>query len=546
MAGILRLWRLGSFPALNADEAALGYNAYSLIKTGKDEHGNPWPLHFQSFNDYKPAGYGYIVLPFVYFAGLNEWSVRLPSALIGIANILVIYLLVLELVEKKARTILLDSQKSRQLVALASAFFLAISPWHIHFSRGGWEVNVATFCISLGVYFYLKYIRKKILQLLFFSVFSFVFSFYFYHAARVVSPLILFFLFILGFYYHKNYKKYLKKLTIAGVLGGFLVLPLIVNLFSGAVLSRASGVGIFSDKGPINRVNEQRGHHTEITGVSAKLFHNKMINYSLAFAENWGEHFWGEFLFLSGDDIQRNKVPETGQLYLLQALFIFAGLVGISREKDKKKWQFLVAWIIIAPVPAALTFQSPHALRSHNMVIPLTILSSYGAVWLVNKASKLLGSWKIVFAIFLFLITWEFIRYEKMYWKFMSKEYPYSSQYGVKELVAYLATRTNQYKNIVVTDRYDQPYILFLFYLKYPPEKFQNEHNLTQRDEYGFSTVRSFANFRFEPIEYNIVLSKFPNGLIAGTGEEIPETANIKEKIYGTNDYNYFEIVENK
>ncbi|KKQ38117.1 MAG: hypothetical protein US53_C0001G0022 [Candidatus Woesebacteria bacterium GW2011_GWA1_37_7] len=40
LAAFLRFWKLGSYPALNADEAAIGYNAYSLLETGKDEHGN--------------------------------------------------------------------------------------------------------------------------------------------------------------------------------------------------------------------------------------------------------------------------------------------------------------------------------------------------------------------------------------------------------------------------------------------------------------------------------------------------------------------------
>src|SRR3990167_3084838 len=79
----LRFYKLGSYPALNADEAAIGYNAFSLLETGKDEHGNPWPVHFQSFNDYKPGLYFYIVLPFVKFLGLNEWAVRIPGAFLG-------------------------------------------------------------------------------------------------------------------------------------------------------------------------------------------------------------------------------------------------------------------------------------------------------------------------------------------------------------------------------------------------------------------------------------------------------------------------------
>ena len=38
LASFLRLWQLGQFPnGLNADEAAIGYSAYSLIQTGQDE-----------------------------------------------------------------------------------------------------------------------------------------------------------------------------------------------------------------------------------------------------------------------------------------------------------------------------------------------------------------------------------------------------------------------------------------------------------------------------------------------------------------------------
>src|SRR3989344_9220132 len=94
LAFLLRFWNLDSYPALNADEAAIGYNAYSLIQTGHDEHGNFWPIHFQSFNDYKPGLYFYMVLPFVKVLGLNESAVRIPGALLGVATVYLIYLLV--------------------------------------------------------------------------------------------------------------------------------------------------------------------------------------------------------------------------------------------------------------------------------------------------------------------------------------------------------------------------------------------------------------------------------------------------------------------
>src|SRR3990167_11354365 len=106
LASFLRFWRLDSFPALNADEAAIGYNAYSLQETGKDEHGNTWPIHFQSFNDYKPGFYFYLVLPFVKFLGLNEWAVRIPNAFLGVLTVYVLYLLIKELKIKNSLDIL--------------------------------------------------------------------------------------------------------------------------------------------------------------------------------------------------------------------------------------------------------------------------------------------------------------------------------------------------------------------------------------------------------------------------------------------------------
>src|SRR3990167_8200568 len=151
LAFVLRFWKLDSYPALNADEAAIGYNAYSLLETGKDEHGNPWPIHFQSFNDYKPGLYFYLVLPFVKFIGLSEWAVRIPGAALGVATVYLIYLLTKELFKDNQSRI-----TNHESPAIIASLFLAISPWHIHFSRGGWEVNVSTFFFFLCFFFFLR------------------------------------------------------------------------------------------------------------------------------------------------------------------------------------------------------------------------------------------------------------------------------------------------------------------------------------------------------------------------------------------------------
>jgi 4-amino-4-deoxy-L-arabinose transferase-like glycosyltransferase len=525
LAAALRFWKLSAYPALNADEAAIGYNAYSLLETGKDEHGNSWPIHFQSFNDFKPGLYFYLALPFVKILGLNEWAVRIPGAALGVASVFVLYLLVKELF------------KSERL-ALASSFLLAISPWHIHFSRGGWEVNVATFFITLGVWLFLKGLKDSRIMIL--SAVFLVASLYTYHAARIIVPLLVI---GLAFIYKKEFRENFKKYLLSGIVVLVLLLPLGLDLARGEVGSRAAGVGLFADPGPIARIDEQRGEHADYLAPFPRILHNKVVNYSLEFVENYLQHFWGEFLFLTGDPIQRNRVPEMGQMYLFEIMFLAVGLIFIAiRPKD---WGFILVWLLVAPAASALTFQSPHALRAQNMVVPLAVISGYGLVktldWIkARRGLRVLGYMAVAI-----LIVWDFARYQHMYWLHMARAYPFSSQYGVKELVDYVQKDGNKYKKIIVTDRYDQPYILFLFYLKYPPQDFQEGHTLSARDKYGFSTVRSFGKFEFIPIDFDRVKPQNPGSLIVGTDEEIPNEANIVKRIYGSNGYLYFEAVAN-
>ncbi len=537
LSALLRFYKLGEYPSLNADEAAIGYNAYSLIQTGKDEHGNPWPIHFQSFNDYKPGLYFYLVLPFVKLLGLNELAVRFPNAILGVLSVFLIYFLANKLFPDK------EFKIWGLNFGIWASLMLAVSPWHIHFSRGGWEVNVSTFMIVFGVLLFLKGLKN--LKFLYLSVFVFCLSFYTYHSARVVVPLLILGLTFIFFDFFKD----LRKFFLVIIFGVILITPLFKEFISKRdVFSRAYGVGLTADPGPLARINEQRGEHQTFRSFVAISFHNKLVNYSLLFLENWAKHFSGNFLFLTGDDIQRNKVPETGQMYFFDFVFLVIGIIFLLnlKKENKKSALLILLWLIISPTASALTFQSPNALRSQNMVIPLTLISSFGMFKVIKFLNRMNLNLRIVFYIFIFLLVfWNFLRYQHMYWIHMAKEFPYSSQYGVKELVDYLKEVQANYNKIIVTDAYDQPYILFLFYLQYPPSSFQYSHTLTPRDKFGFSTVRSFDKYEFRPIVWDVDRPGNPNSLLIGTEKEIPKEANIVKEIYGTNDHNYFNVVAN-
>src|SRR3989344_7895510 len=88
----LRLFWLDRAPfGALIDEAHFGYIAYSLLETGKDEHGVSWPLIFRGFGDQKLPAYAYVLLPFIQIFGLSVTSIRLPSVLAGSLSVLALY-----------------------------------------------------------------------------------------------------------------------------------------------------------------------------------------------------------------------------------------------------------------------------------------------------------------------------------------------------------------------------------------------------------------------------------------------------------------------
>ena len=81
LAAVLRLTAFGhNPPGVYLDEAAQGYNAYSLLRTGKDEYGKSWPVFLRSFGDYKMPLYAYLTVPSVKIFGLDSFSTRFVSA----------------------------------------------------------------------------------------------------------------------------------------------------------------------------------------------------------------------------------------------------------------------------------------------------------------------------------------------------------------------------------------------------------------------------------------------------------------------------------
>ena len=205
LAVFFRLYRLeANPPALNWDEVSHGYNAYSILKTGRDEWGKRFPLIFRAYGDYKLPLYIYLSLIPIKLFGLTALAVRFISLLAGLGLVGVAYLLTNKL------------SRSR-IPSLVSAFLVALSPWSLFLSRVAVEANLAAFLFALGFYFFLK--RKLLLTSLFWGL-----SLHSYNSARVLVPLMFLALFI---YFIKRRK--LKQLFQVSLVLILFLYPLFSN-----------------------------------------------------------------------------------------------------------------------------------------------------------------------------------------------------------------------------------------------------------------------------------------------------------------------------
>lgn len=520
LAFVIRFVGIDKFPAgFNADEAAIGYNAYSIIQTGKDEYGNFLPLSFKSFGDYKPGLYFYFVIPFVAVLGLNEMAVRLPSVLLGTSLVFLIYFLSLQIFKDRR-------------IALISSVFLAINPWAIHFSRGGWESNAATFFIALGVYLFIKGLKNNLTM--FYSLLSFLASIYLYQSPRLVVPVML--LGFIGIFWKEIWqllKTHWKKNLILVAILFILSIPVVLQFISGSGSERFQGISFLSDEGPSLRVNELRGEHEYPGGIVAKSLHNKAVAYSVNFLGHYLDHFTADFLFINGDPLIRNKTPETGQFFIIQSLFLIVGLLFLIKFDSKLKY-ILVIWVLFAPLASSLTYQTPSALRALSMVVPMLMIMSFGLVKLIEILRK--KPIRIVISILLVsIISFEFVHYAENYYIHSPKRYPLAWEYGFKEMIEKLNNYEKDYNNIVITDRYDQPYILTLFYKQYDPAKYQPQAVLSERDKFNFGTVKSFDKYRFEKTDY-LDIKKHKDTLYIVTPEEAGDNIVIDKVLFPNGD----------
>ena len=540
LAFFLRVYKVAQFPpGLYSDETAYGYNAYSLLKTGRDEYGKPWPLTFKSFGDYKPPMTAWLTIPSIAVFGLNEFAVRLPSVIAGTVTVAIIYFLTKELFPRKGLKI--GTWKLR--IEEIASFLLAISPWHLHFSRSSMLVGIEAMFISAGVLFFLKGLKQP--KVLYLSAVSFVAAIYTYYGSRITVPLLLIALTII---FKQKLWKMRRVVLGSAILGALLMSPLFATMINdpAALTGRAQTISIFYD----SAINSQlwRAHTLdgpEFPVLISRFFHNKAYFYFRDFARRYLHHFSYDFWIRTGDTSPPFDIPNQGVIYGADTFFLLLGFYLAIRIRSQKS-QALLAYLLLSPVVAALTFITPAANRSFNLIIPLTILVALGLVhsfsWLRQKMTPNLLRHNTLYALVILVYIFSFTRYLRHYYVAIPQEIPHEWHYGRKELVQKVSALENEFDHVVFSNKEGPAYIWLLFYKQYPPQKYWQTAKVDQvLNEFGWLHVETFAKYIF-PRQFDWqTLTKQPNVLYVGYEDQIPD-----DWIGNVNDRGYALVVDDK
>lgn len=445
-------WLEKSPSSVNWDEAALGYNAYSILKTGADEYGQKWPITLRSFDDYKGAIYSYFTIPFIAINGLSASSVRMASALAGTGLILLAFLIGKKLFNFR--------------VGMGAMIAVAFSPMMILFSRTAFEANLALFWLMCGVWLILK--EKKKGKLLLGYLFL-VLSMYTYHTEKIVAPLVILISLI------DVWKREGIKPTL--LLFGLTTLPaisLVTTLIWGGGVSRLTHTSIAK----LWPFIPEYGFQNLITLPYYLV--NELLGRLMAV-------FSPATLFIRGSSEPGQKLIETGILPLTLAVPWIVGWYEVIKRNKKEIWGWMGVWLIVTLISwnwFSLVRSLP-AIFWHCLVIGIGI----DQLLSVNKK-------KLFIFIFTTLFLIEAVYTTNAVWMSLPAYQAGDYQPGMEQMVEEVMKIEKDYDRVIIDSSQAQPYIFTLFYSRFDPAEYQKLSQELTTDELKEHTRMGKFEFR--------------------------------------------------
>lgn len=493
-ATFLRIWKIDSVPvSLFGDELDVGYQAYSILKTGRDYSGNFMPLHFHSFAEWRTPLYLYSAVPTVALFGISPLGVRLPAVLFGLAGVFFIYLL--------SKIIF-----KREIVALVAGLIFAISPWHIHYSRAAFEVTQMLALYMISIYAFWRGLKNG--RWLVVSAVCLALTPWVYSTAKLFAPLTIIVLILLWY----------KELIAVGrkwLLWSFFALvvvgaPIAYSTAFGGGTTRFSHLSIFTDPTVVpeigfNRLNDARVRGEKVSfgmqpSLLDRIFHNKISSWVKTFTDNYIKTLSFTFFFVKGDQNLRHGVDRMGVFYKIEFLFFIIGLVSfvVNKSIDKKQKLFVILWLILAPIPSALTRDgASHATRLFFLLPPMIILVASGVWWTLENGYRYKFMRGFTFAAVGGLYTLSFLLYQHNFWY----HYPWESERwwnaGFKDAIQTAKSVEDQYEKIIISTNGEPPWIFFAGWYNYPPNEWHKNYPFPKENLNGYGEISHLGKYYF-------------------------------------------------
>lgn len=481
---VLRFYQLGKVPSsLNRDEAAIGYNAYTILTAGKDEWGKRFPLTFKSFGDYKSPVYIYLTSFAVGIFGLNEFSVRFWGALSGAITVLIFYYLI------QVITWAATKSKEWQTIPIAGSLLLALTPWHIFFSRFSYEANLALCFNSLILLIVFKYKLKKknfgLSLLLLLTLFT-------YSSSLIIWPL-FFGIFII----HKVIKIICQNKTKKNfnflIWSTIILIILSIGILQQKSLGKQKGrVTIFGEPQFILDLYQKRTTMARQNPLKAIIFYNKYVYFGKITIGNYFRSFSFNFLFGGGGSHPWHKAADIPHFFIIYLPLVILGFFVFIWSKNIKKDNkiLILLFLFISPLSSAITVDSPHATRLLNLFLILVFFSALGLGYCWSKQ-------KIMIFVSLLIFLGYLIQFNNFYFKNYKENPPPGLASGLKEAIQFLQKNNYNEDNVIYNNSSDGAYIYWLFYHRYPLKDFLQQSKRYQSDGARLEWVEKIDNWFF-------------------------------------------------
>lgn len=347
-AFVIRVWDLNNNPPELHHDELVGYlGARTIIETGKDLDGRLLPYFYGRTERFTPI-YGYTAYLSTKFFGVSPFSIRFPAVLYGIGAIAVLYILTYELTKNNATSLL-------------ASLFLAILPWHIHFSRVGWGPAALPLFLLAGTYLLLSGIRRDMPVKQALGALVLGTSLYTYNTALGYAPILFTTIICINFSYYQRHKKFLFSTCLLFLLAW---IPFMITYIADPQgFDRARRISTFA------------------TGISTTTI--------TTFLTNYYKHFGIEFLFTKGDPNLRHSGIH-GVIYWWMLPFLLIGLwKGMTILPNRMYFLLISVWLLAMPIGAAVTNDGvPHAARSLAGIVAFPMLASLGVYWAYRRLNS--------------------------------------------------------------------------------------------------------------------------------------------------------------